>query len=81
VERFGAAAVPRRTVIFTCAAQAISCFVPGSPGRWTRARTSWPGLNVTGREITSHSRSASSVSVSREAIADLERIREGAHRW
>src|SRR5438046_4499461 len=40
------AAVLRRTVIFSWAAQYFSRDVPGSPGRWTRARTSCPFLNV-----------------------------------
>src|SRR5437773_2333651 len=58
------AAVLRRTVIFSWAAQYFSRAVPGSPGRWTRARTSCPFLNVTGRDTTSHSWSSSPASVS-----------------
>jgi len=57
-------AVSRRTVIFSCAPQYFSRAVPGSPGRWTRARTSWPFLNVTGRETTSHSLGSSPASAS-----------------
>ena len=66
VGRLGAAgaSVPRRTVIFSNAGQDFSREVAGLSGRWTRARTSCPFLNVTGRDATSHSRSSSPMSAS-----------------